>query len=265
MLGLVSLAAAQQPTATITALTGSAAMSVQGKQAEAKIGMVLRQGDTLQTQAGATATLTLSDGSVINLGENTNMNIDELWQSPEGARKSRLKVLWGKIRMFLSPGHQKEGSAFVTETPNAQVGVKFSQPSVEVTYEPETKTTIVRAYTVDVSVINLLTKAEVERMPRGHQAIIREDFILVTKIMDLASLMDQLRRTAQLEAALVKPAETIAEPTEDKMDLLLAVRGGGSTDTSGPATSQLPAPGDPTSSPGSGTESVGFTFTLTEE
>jgi hypothetical protein len=112
-------------------------------------------------------------------------------------------------------------------------------------------------------VINLLTKAEVERMPRGHQAIIREDFILVTKIMELSSFMDQLRRTVQIETALVKPAETIAAPTEDKMDLLLATLGG--VGTSNPATSQLPAPGDPTTSPGSGTESVGFTFTLTEE
>jgi hypothetical protein len=70
---------------------------------------------------------------VIQLSQNTKIDLALLLQSPEtGARQSRLKLLYGKIKLFLSPGHQKEGSAFVTETPNAQIGVKFSQPNVEV-------------------------------------------------------------------------------------------------------------------------------------
>ena len=267
VLTFAALAAAQQPGAIITALTGTASLSVQGRTLDAKIGMTLRPGDAIQTAAGAAATLTLSEGSVINVGENTNLNVDELLQTPEGARKSRLKIIWGKIRMFLAPGHQKEGSEFFTETPNTQVGVKFSQPSVEVSYEPETKTTIVRAYTVEVEVVNRVTTTAV-RMPKGNQAMIREEFILITKIAELSSILEQLRRTTQQEAALVKPAEPLVAPlvalSDATMSLLLETQGNAGAGLAGPATSQMPAPGEHAAVPGSGVQPHEFTFTLTE-
>jgi hypothetical protein len=158
---------AQQPTATINALSGDVLVSGQ----TATVGTVLQAGDTIQTQAGASVVLELSDGSEIQLGENTQINIDDLTQTATGARISRVKLLWGRVWTMLSPQHQLEGSAFDIETPNALVGVKFSQPDVEVSYDLEKEETVAFAYTVALMATNLLT-GETMLVPVGSTVII---------------------------------------------------------------------------------------------
>jgi len=250
----VSMAEQEQPTATITNLTGSAVVSVQGKEAEAEVEMVLTEGDTIQTQAGAEVTLTLSDGSVIQLGENTQTNIDVLFQSPEGARKSRLKLLYGQIRAILSLGHQKKGSDFTVETPNAQVGVKFSKPDVEVMYDPETKTTVARGYTVGMSVTNTITRAKAGDIPKEHQVIVHKAMIVVTKITDIPKIIEQMRDIPEIGRPQVPE-----ESPEATMDLLLETRENIGMIT--PVTSQVPTPGTRTDAE-SGPEPVEFTYTI---
>jgi hypothetical protein len=179
---LPALSNAQQPTATITSLSGTVRVTVQGKEpVTATVGRILNRGDTIQTQTGANVVLTLSDGSELRIGEETNLDVAVLSQQSTGARVSRLKLAWGRIRAFLSPGHQKEGSSFDVETPNAVVGVKFSEPDIEVIYDPETRSTIVRAYTVAVSVTNLMTK-EIREMSKGYQAIVQDEFLWIVPI-----------------------------------------------------------------------------------
>jgi hypothetical protein len=176
---------AQQPTATISSLSGKVLVSFQGQAAiPATSGTELRPGDIIETQVGAELVLTLSDGSELLLGENTSLDISALSAQPEtGARTSRVKLLWGKVRALLSPNHQKEGSSFTIETPNALVGVKFSQPDVEVTYSPP-DTTIVCSYTVDVSVTNLTTGETILIRPQecatveGNRIIVKSKEIL---------------------------------------------------------------------------------------
>lgn len=158
---------AQQPTATISALNGTVLVNGQ-EQGE---GTVLGAGDILETQAGASVELELSDGSVITLGENTKLDITALSQTVSGARVSRLELLRGWLRAKLSPGHQKAGSGFTIDTPNAQVGVKFSQPDVEVSYDPTKQETVGIAHTVQLLAKNLLTDEEV-LVPVGSSVII---------------------------------------------------------------------------------------------
>jgi len=158
---------AQQPTATIKVLSGEVLVSGQS----ATVGTALQAGDTIQTQAGASAVLELSDGSEIQLGENTQINIDDLSQTATGARVSYIKLLAGRLRALLSPGHQQEGSSFTIETPNAQLGVKFSQPDVEVSYDPEKQETVGIAHTVELIAINLLTDERII-VPVGSSVII---------------------------------------------------------------------------------------------
>ncbi len=162
-----SVIIAQQPTATISALRGTVLVNglEKGK------GTVLSMGDVIETQAGASVVLTLSDESLLELGENTRLDIAELSQSASGARVSRVKMMWGWVRAKLSPGHQTQGSAFNIETPNALVGVKFSQPDVEVSYNPATQETVALALTVALAVKNLLTGEEMI-VPVGSTAII---------------------------------------------------------------------------------------------
>ena len=179
--GLPLLAVAQQPTATIQSFSGEVVVSLQGQEPVAAAeGTVLQTGDVIETKAGAEVVLLLSEGSEIRLGQQTNIDIAVLIERPRTkARKSLIKMLHGRLRAFLSPGHQEEGSSFEVETPNTLAGVKFSQPDIEVIYDPETKTTIVIAHTVSMTVKNLLTK-ERKTMAQGHQAIVQDEFLWVT-------------------------------------------------------------------------------------
>jgi hypothetical protein len=162
-----SVSLAQQPTATISALSGTVLVNGQ----EAGKGTVLSAGDVIETQVGASVVLELSDGSLLELGENTKVDIAELSQTATGARVSYVKLLWGRIRAMLSPDHQQAGSAFDISTPNALVGVKFSQPDVEVSYDPAKQETIALALTVALAVKNLITDEE-KIIPIGSMAII---------------------------------------------------------------------------------------------
>lgn len=162
-----SVSMAQQPTATITALSGEVLVSGQA----ATVGAVLSAGDSLQTQAGASVVLELSGGSEIRIGENTEISLRELTQTVSGARISLLSLLAGRLRALLSPAHQHEGSAFTVETPNAQIGAKFSQPDIEVSYDPAKQETVGIAHTVALVATNLLT-GETKIVPVGSTVII---------------------------------------------------------------------------------------------
>ncbi|MCP4403401.1 MAG: hypothetical protein GY801_39600, partial [bacterium] len=158
-------------------------MSVQGQEAiAATVGLALQSGDTLETLAGAAVGLILSEGSELTLGENTKVDISELSQPPgTKVRKSRLRLWAGKVRAFLSPGHQEKGSSFDVDTPNAIAGVKFSRPEIMVSYDPATETTVVEAYTVDMVLRNLITQ-EVMDVPKGNQGIIRRESTIVSPL-----------------------------------------------------------------------------------
>jgi hypothetical protein len=164
---LPSVSLAQQPTATISSVQGTVLVNGQ-EQAE---GMALNAGDIIETQAGSTLVLELSDGSVVEIGENTQINLTQLAQTAAGARISRIKLLWGRIRAVLAPGHQQTGSSFDIETPNALLGVTFSQPDIEVSYSEEKAETIGIAHTVELLAKNLVTNEEV-LVPVGSSVII---------------------------------------------------------------------------------------------
>lgn len=158
---------AQQPTATISALSGTVLVNEQ----EQGTGTVLGAGDIIETQAGAKVVLELSDKSLLELGENTKLDIIVLSQTATGARISRVKLLWGRVRTALSPDHQQAGSTFDIDTPNAAIGVKFSQPDVEVSYDSAKQETVGIAHTVELVAKNLLTDEE-KVVPVGSTVII---------------------------------------------------------------------------------------------
>ncbi len=164
---LPSVAEAQHVTATLVAPTGT--VLVNGLAAEP--GVVLAAGDTIETGENAGVVLELSDGSQIEIGANTQIDLAQLTQTGSGARVSKIKLAWGWMRAKLSPGHQNEGSTFDVETPNALIGVKFSQPDVEVRYTPDTQETEAIAHTVALAIKNLLTGEE-GIVPVGSSVII---------------------------------------------------------------------------------------------
>ncbi len=169
---------AAQPTATIVSLTGTVqAIFQSGEALIATTGLSLQAGDIVETQSGAEVVLEFSDGSQLQLSENTRLNLADLLENADtGARTSVIKLAWGKFRAILSPGHQEEGSAFSVETPNSLVGVKFSQPVITVGYDPDTDTTTIDAETVDVVLTNLRTQ-RTQLLLRGQRGVVRKDGI----------------------------------------------------------------------------------------
>ncbi len=182
---------AQQLTATLIAPTGT--VLVNGLTAES--GAVLMAGDVIETGDNASVMLELSDGSQIEIGANTRLDLAQLTQTGSGARVSKIKLAWGWMRAKLSPGHQNKGSSFDIETPNALVGVKFSQPDVEVSYTPDRQETKATAHTVALAVKNLLTGEE-GIVPVGSSVI-----ITLTAIKIVAGLVEVSAATAKMGTA----------------------------------------------------------------
>ncbi len=88
-------------------------------------------------RSGASATLTLPDGSQILIRE---MSIVELngfaWNTQRNARGMLMSLYAGSVRVLLSQPYQKQETFFEIKTPNALVALHFSQPDVEVIYAP---------------------------------------------------------------------------------------------------------------------------------
>ncbi len=171
---------AQRVSATIRSLRGNVIVS----GGKARVGRVLYSGDSISTWAGASALLRLSDGSEIQIGENTRINIDDLRQTSAGGRASALTMLVGWLRATLSPGHQGADSSFTVNTPNAQIGTRFSVPKFDVYVSPDQEETWAMAHTVELVVTNRLT-GEVVVVPVGSSAIIKGAIVQVfPRILD---------------------------------------------------------------------------------
>jgi hypothetical protein len=216
-------------------------VSLQGQAPRvAAMGDVLRAGDVMTTLAGAEAVLTFSEGSELHLGEKTKIDIATLTQSRGGARKSSVKLQNGRVRAFLSPGQQKDGSTFTVETPNATAGVRFSHPDVEITYDPEIRKTVILAYTVSVAVRNLVTK-EFTPMPPDHQAVVQDEFLWISPIMPDTTRIPIDEQNRQTQAAMLRQSQYImgsaASPAPASFGSILA------------ATSQGPGLGSSGGSP----------------
>lgn len=206
-----SVSLAQQPTAAVSALSGEVFVSIQGlTDIPATPYTILSQGDAIQTHTGATAALIFSDGSTLVLGENTTIELAVFDQEPAtGARMSHIYLLWGSIRAILSSGHQKPGSSFKVETLNALVNVTFSQPDLEVFYNPHTETTTAFAHTVALLLTNLLT---------GESALILERH---TGIIQGQSIEDRQHVIQPSKEPILSSVETLQPPANRPISQLI--------------------------------------------
>ncbi|GAK57048.1 Fe2+-dicitrate sensor [Candidatus Vecturithrix granuli] len=205
---LPSLTELKQPTATIRELREPVFVSIQGEApTPAILQTVLRTGDDIRTYSGAGVTLTLSEGSELKLGENTTINLSSLVEDAQtGTRISRFELWQGSLRSILSAEHQKPGSSFTVQTPNALVGVISSEPDSEVMYDVSSNTTIVNAHKSEVVVTNLLTGSS-KVIPQGHSGIIQQRVI-----QELARIV------ASPAEILTLPAESPETPAKEQQE-----------------------------------------------
>ena len=147
--------------------------------------------------------------------------------------------------------------------------MKFSQPDVLVSYDPELETSYINAYTVGVRVKNLITGAEVEQMPKGHQAIVKDTYIQVIKLTDALREIDDWGEE-DIEKKTEADEESDEEVEHVRMNNLLRTRSGAmalisaSPSSDFPVTSQNPPPGKRPVSLENRVETVGFTLIIDE-
>jgi hypothetical protein len=134
-------------------------------------------------------------------------------------------------------------------------GVKFSQPDIEVSYDPTTQTTVVIAHTVDVLVENLET-LESRVIPPGTQAIVQGEFIRVIEFVpqdpsttEQPSVQEPEEVPNRKRNLLLRTQQSISLSVSTNVPVSISP-GAGSRGGSTPDTSSLPSPTWPSNSPG---------------
>lgn len=237
--------AADEEVVTITPpLIGS--VTVNGVQ-QATDGTQLKAGDTIETAIGASATLMFPDGHTkITVGDEEKITRHEIKLITN--QKSKLQVWRGRLRAWLSFKDKQPGASFEFETGNALIIVEFSQPYIEVVYEPgPPQITTVHAYTVDVKVMKLKNGVAIEarNVPKGYSTIVEDDKpIQIFEIHENVLLRSRQAATGTISKI---PDAVILDSGETDL----------------PKTSRFPLPGIANAFEGTG--SVVFGLTVDEE
>ncbi len=101
----------------------------------AVVGLPLPDGYRIIAPPGASATLTLPEGSQIHIREMSIVELNGFAWDPQANLRGMLMSLYaGSVRVIMSPAEKERGSFFEIKTPNALISLHFSQPDVEVIY-----------------------------------------------------------------------------------------------------------------------------------
>src|SRR6266404_4143395 len=144
------LLAAEARSAQVSFLEGSAQKSRgRGVRGDLRVGAVLGQGDTIETQDATRLEIRFGDGSVLRLGPKSRVQLAEAHFGGGAARRkltARLFFgkLWAKV-ISVVQGEQK----FQVETENAVAGVRGTTFRVDAN---EDKSVLVRVYDGSVAV-----------------------------------------------------------------------------------------------------------------
>src|SRR5262245_26343487 len=115
-----SMARAQVAAGNVTSLIGSAGVQRAGSSINVTVGMPVQVADQVVVSTGGKVTITLSDGSILEVGSSSTIVIDEELLGPGGAREStRVHLLAGILRSVAR--HTSAGALpnFEVHTPNA--------------------------------------------------------------------------------------------------------------------------------------------------
>lgn len=135
MLAFGAYAAETLRSAEIIDIIGHAEITtLRGERQSAEVGMVLTQGDLIETGSDSWMLLDLKgiESSSVELEENTKVLLSELLMDQErGVQKTMLDVAIGRI-LITAEKIQREDSNFRVKTPTSVVGVRGTTFAVEV-------------------------------------------------------------------------------------------------------------------------------------
>ncbi len=128
---LMTQASAQTAAGSISAITGAATITRGAATIPAAYGTKIDVGDRIVTGAGSNVTVTLTDGSQIEVTDSSNLTIDENTLNPDGTRAStKVSLLSGLVRSLVrsTPGTPPN---FEVHTPNAVASARGTNYDVD--------------------------------------------------------------------------------------------------------------------------------------
>lgn len=137
--GALPAAANAGEAGTVAAVEGAAEIG-RGDTFEATAaGAPVHVGDVLRTGEPGRMRVVFQDDSVLNLGDNTTVNVDEqTFQKSEGIFRSTMKLVRGRVRALVSEYYETPGASYELETTAAVAGVRGTE--FVVTYDPADET-----------------------------------------------------------------------------------------------------------------------------
>lgn len=151
-------AAAAQEVGTVATVEGSAEVRRADTWSPATAGTAVHVGDVIRTGQPGRVRVVFQDDSVLNVGDNSQLGIDEQVFDPSaGAPRSLMRLLQGKVRALVSEYYQQTGAAYEIETATAVSGVRGTE--FVVTYSPELALTEVVGISGRIAVHSVLDRA----------------------------------------------------------------------------------------------------------
>lgn len=175
LLSLVGAAHAQE-VGTVAAIDGSAEIGRSGTWSAATLGAAIEQGDALRTGRPGRVRVVFQDDSVINLGDDSHLIVDEQVFNPaRGEGQSVIRLLAGKVSALVSDYYANKGSHYQVETVTAVAGVRGTDFVVK--YDPRDEVTEIVGVSgrVEVHSANdltgqgvFITAREITSIPQGE-------------------------------------------------------------------------------------------------
>jgi hypothetical protein len=172
---LVGAAAGAQEIGTVAEVEGTAEIGRASTWTPAQAAATIYAGEQLRTGRPGRMRVVLQDESVLNLGDDSHVIVDEQVLDPErGVFRSSMRLTRGKVRALVSPNYQRGQAIFNIETATAVSSVRGTE--FIVVADPVVELTEVVGVTDTVEVHSVLdrrgrgvfvTAHEVTTVPRG--------------------------------------------------------------------------------------------------
>lgn len=159
----------------VESFSGKVALKRDDSEKDIFANMNLKTQDVVTTGEDGLIGLLVDDDKNIAATENTCFAIVSKGNAQKGALKIELKYGTSLIKI---KNKLSDGSSFEVETPNASLSVKGT--TFEVTYTPETQTTVLK---VTEGSVQVGTKAKTDMVNAGKTAVIKDDDIKVSEFV----------------------------------------------------------------------------------
>ena len=115
---------AQQMAGQVERQKGTASRTVAGESSDLMQGGLVFVGDEIRTGPDARLQIRFADESMLTLGENATITIDELVYAPDGDSNQALNILRGVFRFATGQIAKQSPNNFAFTTPVATIGIR---------------------------------------------------------------------------------------------------------------------------------------------